>query len=154
MQFHRFPWNLERISKWIAAIKRKDWEPTEQSWICSSHVVGGKKSDDPQSPGYVPSLYDQVKSPLKRAAKQKLVRYARVKQSKRRRIEAVESMRHEVEQREGREVEQREGREVERERLEHVRHVGSNRHSQTAAGIKDSFKDYFLSPTGEVSWQY
>ena len=47
----------------------------------------------------VPSLFDHVKSPLKRQQK-KLVRYARVKQSKRKRIEAVESKRCEVEQRE------------------------------------------------------
>ena len=38
--------------------------------------------------------------------------------------------------------------------LEIVGCMGSNRYSQTAAGIRDTFKDYFSSPTGEVSWQY
>ena len=38
--------------------------------------------------------------------------------------------------------------------LEHIRRMGSNRHSQTTATIRDSFKVYFSSPTGEVSWQY
>ena len=40
LQFQRFPQDPERRSKWIAAMKRKDWAPTEYSWICSSHFVG------------------------------------------------------------------------------------------------------------------
>ena len=38
--------------------------------------------------------------------------------------------------------------------LEPVGRMGSNRHSQTAAGIRDTLKGYFSSPTGEVSGQY
>ena len=38
--------------------------------------------------------------------------------------------------------------------LEQVCSFGSNFHSQTAANIRDTFKNYFSSPPGEVSWQY
>ena len=38
--------------------------------------------------------------------------------------------------------------------LEPVSRVGSNRYSLTAAAIRDTFKDYFSSPAGKVSWQY
>ena len=38
--------------------------------------------------------------------------------------------------------------------LEPVRSVGSNRYSLPAATVRDTFKDYFSSPAGEVSWQY
>ena len=57
-------------------MKRKDWEPIEYTCICSSHFVGVKKSDDPESPAYIPSLFDHVKSPIKRAAECKLTRYS------------------------------------------------------------------------------
>ena len=29
---------------WIAAIKRENWKPTEYSFVCSAHVVTGKKA--------------------------------------------------------------------------------------------------------------
>ena len=38
--------------------------------------------------------------------------------------------------------------------LENVRNAGSNFHSLNAARIRDTFRDYFSSPNGEVSWQY
>ena len=38
--------------------------------------------------------------------------------------------------------------------LEDFGPVGGNRYSRTAAGIRESFKDYFSSPAGEVEWQY
>ena len=45
---------------------RKDWIPNEYSWICSVHFVSGEKSNNPLSPNYVPSLFEHVKSPLKK----------------------------------------------------------------------------------------
>ena len=32
--------------------------------------------------------------------------------------------------------------------------VGGNRYSRSAASVRDTFKDYFCSPVGEVNWQY
>ncbi len=95
VHFYRFPRDCKRRSEWIAAVNRKNWEPTEQSWICSSHFVGGTKSDDSSSPAYVPTLFSHVKSPQKRKAEQNVVRYARVQKCKRKRIEAFE---HDLEQ--------------------------------------------------------
>ena len=62
---YRFPSGPERRSKWIATVKRENWEPAEHSWICSAHFINGK-SDDPLSPNYVPSIFNHVPIPMKR----------------------------------------------------------------------------------------
>ena len=38
--------------------------------------------------------------------------------------------------------------------LQPVHQTGSNRHSLSAANVRDSFCQYFNSPEGEVVWQY
>lgn len=58
----------------------------EYTWVCSCHFVGGRKSDDPTSPAYVPSLFDHIKSPAKRKAERQLARYEHTIVSKRRRL--------------------------------------------------------------------
>ena len=35
-----------------------------------------------------------------------------------------------------------------------ISRVGSNTYSRSAAHVRDMFKDYFLSPEGEVEWQF
>ncbi len=70
------------------AVNRNDWQPTEFTWICSTHFVGGKKSDDPVSPAYVPTLFKYVRSPAKRKALCQLERYERTGMLKKRRLEA------------------------------------------------------------------
>ena len=43
---------------WINAIPRKDWDPNAPSVrVCSDHFVGNKKSVQPDTPGYVPSIW-------------------------------------------------------------------------------------------------
>ena len=40
ISFHRFPHkNPELMTKWIEAIRRKDWMPTKHSYICSQHFA-------------------------------------------------------------------------------------------------------------------
>ena len=40
ISFHRFPQkNPELMSKWIKAIRHKDWVPTKHSYICSQHFA-------------------------------------------------------------------------------------------------------------------
>ena len=68
ISFYRFPTEAERRERWIAAVNRKDWAPTNYTWICSQHFVSEFKSDDPLSPNYVPSVFSFVKSPVKRKA--------------------------------------------------------------------------------------
>lgn len=65
LQFYIFPHDLTRRSKWIAAIKKESWEPSEHSWVCSDYFVSSLKSDDPLSPDYIPSIFKNVTSPLK-----------------------------------------------------------------------------------------
>ncbi len=88
LHFYRFPVNPERKNSWVAAVNRKDWQPTEFTWICRTHFVGGKKSDDPVSPAYVSTLFKYVRSPAKRKALCQLERYERTGMLKKRRLEA------------------------------------------------------------------
>ena len=38
ISFHRFPHKYsDLLSKWVHAMKRKDWAPTEHSSLCSDH---------------------------------------------------------------------------------------------------------------------
>ncbi len=88
LHFYRFPVNPERKNSWNAAVNRKDWQPTEFTWICSTHFVGGRKSDDPVSPAYVPTLFKYVRSPAKRKALCQLERCEHTGMLKKRRLEA------------------------------------------------------------------
>ena len=89
ISFYRFPVDEQRRLLWVAAVSRKDRQPTEHSWLCSSHFIGHKKSDDPLSPDYVPSVFKYVKRPVKRKWKQDLEVYTRRKLAKTARLEAA-----------------------------------------------------------------
>lgn len=90
--------------------KKTNWEPTEYSWICSNHFIGGQKSNDPTSPAYNPTLFDYVESPKKRKAEEDLRRLSRAKENKRRRIAILE---RDLENAEEREKERQEAEETE-----------------------------------------
>lgn len=62
IQFYRFPTNPEKRSKWIAAVKRDDWAPNDNTWIYSTHFVTGKRSDNPLAPNFIPTLFPQFNS--------------------------------------------------------------------------------------------
>ena len=64
MSFYSFPPDSEQ-RRWIVAVRRENWTPSEHTWICSAHFVNGK-SNDPASPDYVPSIFSHVSSPLKK----------------------------------------------------------------------------------------
>ena len=87
VSFYRFPKDPARRALWIAAVGRKNWTPNKYSWICSAHFVSGKKSDDPLSPEYVPTLFAHTGSPAKRKAGD-MSRYQRSQAAKRRKIDA------------------------------------------------------------------
>lgn len=89
LSFYRFPTDTDRRRQWIAAIRRKEWEPNEYSYVCSAHFISGKKSNDSLSPDFVPSIFKHVDSPLKRKKKSELKAYARRKQANRVRVETL-----------------------------------------------------------------
>ncbi|XP_056135061.1 peroxynitrite isomerase THAP4-like [Lampris incognitus] len=75
LAFYRVPFDADRRWRWIAAINRKDWQPSKYSRICNEHFLRGKKSDDPLSPDYVPSVFAHMKTPEKRRAQKSLEKY-------------------------------------------------------------------------------
>uniref|UniRef100_A0A8C2FP22 THAP domain-containing protein 1 n=1 Tax=Cyprinus carpio TaxID=7962 RepID=A0A8C2FP22_CYPCA len=75
ISFYRIPFARERRQRWVAAISRKNWQPSKYSRICSDHFLQGQKSDDPLSPDYVPSVFVHTKSPEKRRALGSLGKY-------------------------------------------------------------------------------
>ena len=75
LKFYRFPRDSGHRNKWISAINRKDWHPSEYSYACSSHFVGGNKSNDPLSPSFVPSIFGKVSGPVKQEQVTDISRY-------------------------------------------------------------------------------
>lgn len=43
LSFYRFPRDLARRQKWIAAISRKNWTPTDFTRICNDHFIKGRE---------------------------------------------------------------------------------------------------------------
>ncbi|MCP4144487.1 MAG: THAP domain-containing protein [bacterium] len=41
LSFYRLLKNKLKRDKWIAAIRRNDWIPDTETWICGSHFVSG-----------------------------------------------------------------------------------------------------------------
>ena len=94
VKFYRFPKDPERKRQWVAAIKRKNWEPNEHSWLCSNHFVGGVKSNEANSPAFNPTIFAHTTS-LSGKSEEKLRRFARLKQaSRRRRLQFVTELAH------------------------------------------------------------
>ena len=87
IQFYRFPTDPERRAQWIAAVNRKDWAPTEYTWICSAHFVSRSKSNNPLSPNYVPTIFSHTESPVKRKMEAQVESFERRQTMKRKRID-------------------------------------------------------------------
>ena len=85
IQFYRFPTDPERKGKWISAVNREGWTPSEYSWICSEHFVTGAKSNNPLAPNYVPTIFSHVESPVKRRMEGRIDDFHRRQALKRRR---------------------------------------------------------------------
>ena len=85
--FYYLPADSERGARWIAAIGRKNFTPTEHTWSCSTHFVSSQKSNDPLLSDYVSSVFAHTKSPVKRKLVADLHRFERISQAKRSRRE-------------------------------------------------------------------
>ena len=59
------------------------------TFLLNSYVLSGKKSDDPLSPDFVPSVFAHVSSPVKRAATKKMDSFQRRSVLKRKKLEEV-----------------------------------------------------------------
>ena len=64
IRFHLFPKDPERRQQWVKAVNRRIpgkptelWQPKNHDIVCSEHFVGGKKSNDKNSPSYIPSIF-------------------------------------------------------------------------------------------------
>ena len=89
LSFCRFPTDVERRAKWIAAVKRENWHHSVHSWICSAHFLSGENSDDQLSPDYVPSVFNYVSCPVKRKKIKDLEAYDRRKKARTTRLAAA-----------------------------------------------------------------
>ncbi|XP_074095856.1 uncharacterized protein LOC141525319 [Cotesia typhae] len=69
VKFYRFPastlnsaWITLKRQQWINAVKNyvkypNDWEPTQNTRICSAHFVNNQKSEHPRHPSYIPTIF-------------------------------------------------------------------------------------------------
>ncbi|XP_031168959.2 uncharacterized protein LOC116059833 isoform X2 [Sander lucioperca] len=94
--FYRIPKDPGRRRKWIAAIKRArstnsqpgTFEPNNKIYrLCSDHFISGKKSDNPLSPDYVPSVFHHVPSPETTTSSTWFHVFNSIQESRRRRLE-------------------------------------------------------------------
>ena len=65
ISFYRFPTDSERRHRWICFVSRQNpdgtpWKPVEGDRLCSEHFISKKKSDLPNNPDYVPSVYPET----------------------------------------------------------------------------------------------
>ena len=42
LRFYSFPSDTQRREKWVAAVRRKDWQPSKYTRICNEHFITGK----------------------------------------------------------------------------------------------------------------
>ena len=66
IKFHQFPKDEGRRAKWTAAVRRENWTPNDNTWICSQHFVNREKSNNPLVPNYIPTIFPQLSSPEER----------------------------------------------------------------------------------------
>ena len=73
-QFYRIPKEKAVRQKWLQRSDTKGFQPAENTRLCSEHFLGGKRSMDPASPSYLPSVFDHshnksVKTRVTRASR-------------------------------------------------------------------------------------
>ena len=71
-------------------MRREDWLPNANTWICSQHFVTGEKSNNPLAPNYVPLIFPNTKSPIKRKIERDAERFEQRQVTKRRRLMSTE----------------------------------------------------------------
>lgn len=86
IHFYRFPCDKNKRSKCIAAVRREEWLSNANTWICSQHFVTVEKCNNPLAPNYVPLIFPNTRSPVKRKIERDAERFEQRQGTKRRRL--------------------------------------------------------------------
>lgn len=62
LQYYRIPKERKLRQKWLDLIRREGWTPNDYSRLCSEHFIKGKKSQDPDSPSYLPTVFRRTET--------------------------------------------------------------------------------------------
>lgn len=78
VSFHRFPHKKpELLEKWIQAVRRQDWKPSQQSYICGVHfaescfVQTGGKIGRHLKPGSIPTIFPAFPKHLQQSVRKR-----------------------------------------------------------------------------------
>ncbi|XP_056153568.1 lethal(3)malignant brain tumor-like protein 2 [Lampris incognitus] len=87
LHFYRMPKRKSPVEKrrrqaWIRAIGREDWktwsdEKISNAKICGAHFISGQRSDDPEHPDWIPSVFKRTAARKKSIAERKVKGQAR-----------------------------------------------------------------------------
>ena len=86
IQFYRFPEDKVRRWRWVAAVRCKNWNPMQYSWICSAHFVSGSKSNDPLFQIMFLPFLTMSRFLTKKRARDELDKFRRRSEANRRRL--------------------------------------------------------------------
>lgn len=81
LRFFRFPDSQPKRTRWINAMRRKNWVPNDNTRVCSIHFLSGNTTNDANDPDYEPNLQmghkDDGREERARKRKTRLVRIQR-----------------------------------------------------------------------------
>lgn len=57
VKFFKFPKGKIKRRAWIRSLNRRNWQPTENSFVCSDHFVSGWHADEREDVDFAPTVF-------------------------------------------------------------------------------------------------